>query len=81
MSHGTEGTFASKKKFAEYVQANGAEAVFVVDTSAFIAPAEKRVTVASLAGTSAVIVGPDVYRDRRWYANVKRKKDGSVVIV
>lgn len=75
MSHGTEGTFASKKAFAAYVEANGAEKVFVLDTSMFITPDAKRVTVASLAGTPAVIVGPDVYRDRKWYANVKVKKD------
>lgn len=81
MSHGTEGTFATKKAFREYVQVNGADNVFVLDTSVFITPDMRRVSVASLADTSACIVGPDVSRDRRWYANVKAKKDGSIVIV
>jgi hypothetical protein len=86
MSYGTEGTFASKKAFAAYVDANGADNVYVLDTSMFITPDKRRVTVASLADTSAAIVGPDVERDRRWYANVKTKtnrttKDTRVVIV
>lgn len=86
MSYGTEGTFASKKKFGEYVAANGAENVFVINTSAFIKPSERRVAVASLADSSAVIVGPDVERDRKWFANVKTKKnratgETSIVIV
>lgn len=78
MSFGTVGTYASKKALREAVAARGADAVMVVDTSMFAN--QGTVSVASLAGTSAVIVGPDVHRDRRWYANVEIKKDGSIVI-
>lgn len=28
-----------------------------------------------------VIVGPDVFNDRRWFANVKQKRDGSWTVV
>lgn len=75
MSHATEGKFASKKAFAAHVAANGADNVYVLDTSAFVKPADRRVSVASLAGSTAVIVGPDAHNDRRWYANVKVKTD------
>lgn len=78
MSYGTTQRFESKKALRDAVTARGADNVTVDDTSLF--DNQGRVTVASLAGTSAVIVGPDVHRDRRWYANVKIKKDGTVVI-
>lgn len=78
MSYGTQERFTSKAKFAEHVKATGADKVFVVDTSAF--DNQGTVSVASLAGTSAVIVGPNVYTDRKWYANVIRTKSGEVRI-
>jgi hypothetical protein len=78
MSYGTTERFASKKALREAVAARGADNVTVTDTSIF--DNKGTVTVASLAGTSAVIVGPDVHRDRRWYANAKVKKDGSITI-
>lgn len=79
MSFGTVKTFKSKKAFTDFVKANGAHAVKVFDTSAF---ANKgTVAVSELADTSAMIVGPDVYTDRRWYANVKRAKSGEIRIV
>ena len=80
MSYGTEGMFASKAAFARHVAETGADSVFIINTSDFITE-NPRVTVASVADTSAVIVGPNVYTDRKWYANVKRKKDGTVRIV
>lgn len=79
MSYGTSRRFASKKAFRDAVAEQGADKVTVFDTSAF--DNRGTVTVDSLAGTTAVIVGPDVYSDRRWYANVKIKKDGTVVVV
>lgn len=81
MSFGTSGTFKSKKAFAEHVKATGADAVVVFDTT--MQPHNRgTVSVASLADSSAVIVGPDVYTDRRWYANVKRNaKTGEIRIV
>lgn len=78
MSYGTTERFASKRALKEAVDTRGADNVTVADTSAL--DNKGTVTVASLAGTSAVIVGPDVYRDRRWYANVKVKKDGSITV-
>ena len=58
----------------------------MINTSAFINRSEARVSVASLADTSAVIVGPNVYEKRDWCANVKTKKnrttgETSIVIV
>lgn len=78
MSFGTQQRFSSKAKFAEHVKTVGGESVFVVDTSFF--DNKGTVTVASLADSSAVIVGPDVNTDRRWYANVVRLKSGEVRI-
>lgn len=69
MSYGTSQTFKSKKALAEAVKEQGAENVYVFDTSAF--NNKGRISVAELAGTTAVIVGPDVYNRRDWYANVK----------
>lgn len=79
MSYGTVETFKTKKALREAVADRGADAVTVFDTSAF--NNRGTVTVASLADTSAVIVGPDVFSDRRWYANVKTSPTGVVKIV
>lgn len=78
MSYGTVTAYKSKAALKAAVADRGAENVMVVDTSLF--DNRGTVSVASLAGTSAVIVGPDVYLDRRWYANVKIRKDGTIVI-
>lgn len=77
MSYGTVRMFKSKKALADAVATEGAENVMVFDTSGFGNGGTR--SIADLAGTSAVIVGPDVYRDRRWYANVKIVK--SVIVV
>lgn len=76
-NYATEGTFASKKAFAEHVAAKGADKVFVKDTSFF--NNKGRVSVASLADTSAMIIGPNAFNDRRWYANVKTNKRAGTV--
>lgn len=78
MSYGTDRTFKSKKALRDAVAAEGADNVGVFGTSLF--GNETASTVADLAGTSAVIVGPDVYNRRTWYANVARKADGTIVI-
>lgn len=80
MSWGTTTRYASKKAFREAVAEAGAHVIMVTDTSMF--DNKGTVPVAALVDTSAVIVGPDVHRDRRWYANVKRNaKTGQIVIV
>jgi hypothetical protein len=78
MSYGTDKRYASKKALREDVEARGADRVGVFGTSIF--GNETATTVAELAGTFEVIVGPDVYTDRRWYANVKVKKDGTIYV-
>lgn len=78
MSYGVTG-FKSKAALKARVAEVGAENVNVFGTSFF--GNETATTVAELAGTSEVIVGPDVYNDRRWYANVKRGKDGVIKVV
>jgi hypothetical protein len=72
------GQFASKKALREAVASLGAANVFVTDTSGF--DNRGRVAVSDLR-PSDVIVGPDAYQDRRWYANAKTGKDGVVKIV
>lgn len=80
MSWGTATRYASKKALKDAVAELGADMVLVTDTSMF--DNKGTVSIAALVDTSAVIVGPDVHRDRRWYANVKRNaKTGQIVIV
>lgn len=79
MSYGTVTRYQSKKALREAVQEHGAGNIAVFGTS--LHGDERASTVADLAGTTAVIVGPDVERDRRWYANVKVGKDGVVKVV
>jgi hypothetical protein len=31
-------------------------------------------------GTKLTVVGPDPYRDRRWYATIERKADGTIKV-
>lgn len=74
-------TIKSKKALKEAVAARGAENISVFDTSMFNSLGT--ITLAhlfELQGSRAVIVGPDVNRDRRWYANVARKADGTYYI-
>jgi predicted esterase YcpF (UPF0227 family) len=78
MSYGTNRTFKTKAELRRRVAEVGAENVGVFGTSLF--GNETAETVADLAGTSAVIVGPDVYNRRNWYANVVRKSDGTITI-
>lgn len=77
MSYGTIG-YKTKKALKDAVAEKGAENVGVFGTSMF--GDENASTVADLAGTHAVIVGPDVYNKRIWYANVKIKKDGTIYV-
>jgi hypothetical protein len=80
MSYGTHRPFRTKKALREAVERDGPEAVAVFGTSIF--GNETATNVAELADmdSSAVIVGPNVMMDRRWYANAVRGKDGKVRI-
>lgn len=77
MSYGTMRRFKTKKALREAVEAQGADTVQVFGTSMF--GNETAETVADLK-PSDVIVGPDVYTARSWYANAVRGKDGRVRI-
>lgn len=65
MSYGVRG-FATKKALREAVVEHGAENIGVFGTSIF--GNENASTVAEL-WPDDVIVGPDVYVRRKWYAN------------
>lgn len=80
MSYGTDRPFKSKKALREAVEAEGADKVGVFGTSMF--GNETASTVEELADLddAAVIVGPDVYNKRDWYANAYRGRDGKVRI-
>lgn len=77
MSYGTHKVFKTKKALREAVETEGPEAVTVFGTSIF--GDETALSVAGLKETD-VIVGPNVYQDRRWYANAVRGKDGKIRI-
>ena len=65
------GEFKTKKALREFAAANPDD-VRLTDTSAF----GSRGTIfgiAALAGTSDVIVGPNPWNARNWYANVDAK--------
>lgn len=77
-NYGTVERYATKKALAAAVAADP-DAVIVCDTSAF--NNRGYVPVSALADDrTAVIVGPDPYTERRWYARVTRAKSGTVKI-
>lgn len=78
MSFGTSETFKSKTALANAVKERGAENVIIFDTA--ITGGRGTVTVKDLAGTHEVICGPNVYTERKWYANVGVKRDGTIFI-
>lgn len=81
MSYGTQARFASKKALKEAIAEQGADKIGIYGTSMFGNETARTIADLAQAGdTAAVIVGPDVERDRRWYANVITKKDGTVTI-
>ena len=67
---------ASKKAFREAVQAD-ADNCWLEATSVF--GDEYSGTVADAPSGTYSVVGPDPYRDRRWYATVT-KRDGKVTV-
>lgn len=77
MSYGTDRTFKSKKALRERIAEVGAERVGVFGTSMF--GNEQAVNVAELRDGD-VIVGPNVYSDRRWYAAKTTLRDGTVTV-
>ncbi len=78
VSYGVRG-YKSKKALKEAVAQRGADQIQVFGTSLF--GDEQADNVAQLADNPrAVIVGPDVYNDRRWYATVKTRKDGTIYV-
>lgn len=77
MSYRVQG-FKTKQALKDAVAERGADKILVTGTSLF--GDEDANTVADLADTNAVIVGPDAFNDRRWYANVKTKKDGTIYV-
>lgn len=72
----------TKKALRDMVKEHGAENVFVHDTSLFkdSLGTLSLVELYAKKGSVAVIVGPDVYNDRKWFANIDRKKDGTYFI-
>lgn len=78
MSYGTFATYASKKALKEDVEKRGAANVGVFGTSMF--GDENAHTIADLADSGNVIVGPHVENNRKWYANAITKRDGTISI-
>jgi hypothetical protein len=71
VSYGTVRTFKTKKALREAVAEHGADKVEVFGTSLF---GNELATYVSDLKPSDVIVGPDVYRKRSWYANFDGKR-------
>jgi DeoR/GlpR family transcriptional regulator of sugar metabolism len=79
-SYGLKERFASKAALQRAVDERGAENILAFDVSAF--DNKGTVTLASLADTKESICGPDVYRERTWFGQVKiAKKSGKTKIV
>lgn len=68
-----QSTIKTKKALREAVQERGADNVMVFDTSGH---GNRGTIPVSALRSSDVIVLPDVYRDRKWYANFR---DGKIV--
>lgn len=81
MSFGVHVNGKNVKSKAELkrVLASDPDSVTVFDTSLF--NNRGKVLKVSDLKSSDVIVGPDVYADRRWYGNPKQKRDGSWTVV
>jgi hypothetical protein len=70
--HATDGdgrNFKSKKALREALAAN--QVVRMTDTSAF---SNKGTVEPDALSPIDVIVGPDPYNDRRWFANIRKGK-------
>lgn len=65
--------FASKKAFREFVRDAG-DSVYFEDTSAFNSRGQFVGTDNPLLSSSDVIVGPNPWRNRKWYANIRNGK-------
>lgn len=71
MSFGVVGKPKTKKALKELIAEKGADNVLVFDTSAF---GNRGTVPLSSLGTADVVVGPDVYSSRKWYANFRNGK-------
>lgn len=71
MSFGVVEAPKTKKAFKELVAERGADGVQVFDTSMH---GNRGTIKLSELGTADVIVGPDVYSSRKWYANFRGGK-------
>lgn len=71
MSFGVVGQPKTKRALKEMIAEHGADKVMVFDTSAF--GNQGTIPITQLK-PSDVIVGPDVEKDRRWYANYRNGK-------
>jgi hypothetical protein len=66
MSYGTVRTFKTKKALKEAIAVEGPDRVAVFGTSIF---GNETATSVSDLKDADVVVGPDVYNKRSWYAN------------
>jgi hypothetical protein len=68
------------KKALREALASAPDTVWFDQTSAFLAPGwDPRIHLDGLEpGVTLTVVGPDPYRDRRWYASVTRDRAGKI---
>jgi hypothetical protein len=70
--------FKTKKAFKEAV-ANDPKSFRLFDTSLFDPEPDHNGETLPI-GKRFEVVGPNVYRDRRWYATIEKKADGTVTV-
>lgn len=78
MSYGVEG-FPTKASLRRAVLEDPAQ-VYAFGTSLFGDELSGSVAEILQKRESILIVGPDVYRKRSWYANVTRDRSGRIVV-
>lgn len=71
--------FRSKKALREQLMTDAADEVFF-DATAIDAPVGGYRATEVPVGIKLSVVGPDPYNDRKWYATVERKTDGTLKV-
>jgi hypothetical protein len=71
MSYGTSQTFPSKKTMKEAVEAG--LKFYLFDTSLIGNKGNIRIEDIAEGQSVGPIVGPDVFRNRKWYATIERR--------
>lgn len=69
----------TKKALKEAVKADPSK-VYVFGTGGFVGPTYDGIVSSMPANVKLSVCGPDPYNDRRWWATIERKADGTIKV-